>query len=47
MKCDIHIWNTTEDNSTCWKCNELKYKDRLKEKPKKQNDKNYRLLSNK
>jgi hypothetical protein len=28
MKCDIHIWNTTEDNSTCWKCNELKYKDR-------------------
>jgi hypothetical protein len=25
----------------------LKYKDRLKEKPKKQNDKDYRLLSNK
>jgi len=29
MRCDIHIWNTNEDNSTCWKCNELKYKDRL------------------
>ena len=39
MKCDIHIWNTTEDNSTCWKCNELKYKDRLKEKPKKKSKK--------
>jgi hypothetical protein len=35
MKCDIHIWNTTEDNSTCWKCNELKYKDRLQMKESK------------
>lgn len=35
MKCDIHIWNTTEDNSTCWKCNELKYKDILQMKESK------------
>lgn len=35
MKCDIHIWNQ-EDNSTCWKCNELKYKDRVTQKTKKE-----------
>lgn len=30
-KCDIHIWNTT-DSQPCWKCEELKYSERLKYK---------------
>lgn len=28
-RCDIHIWNTT-DTQPCWKCEELKYSERLK-----------------
>ncbi len=28
-KCDIHIWNQT-DTQPCWRCEELKYSERLK-----------------